>query len=98
MRLLVQDEYLMDRKRLPEKNLLVAILAQAVQEAISFNVNKINPWYREAYEWIRSDDIGRFSYRWICDQLDLDAVSIRTAVIMPKGEQVELMRVLQRRW
>jgi hypothetical protein len=60
----------------PEKRLMVAILEEAL-----LTLKKRGPRrkdFREALEWLTSEETaGPFSYRNICDILELDADQIR---------------------
>ena len=61
----------------PEKRLMVAVLEEALQILKRGEQNNRKP-FGEAQEWLMSEGMaGLFSYRNICDVLDLDADRIR---------------------
>jgi hypothetical protein len=61
----------------PEKALMLAVLEDAVT-----CIQKSNRWFRETIVWILTeDDDGLFSFDSICEALDLDASSLRRALI-----------------
>lgn len=63
-----------------------AVLAHAVQEARGLVMKSgLNPSERglvqaRARRWIASEETGRASYLWVCDQLDLNPRVVREAV------------------
>jgi hypothetical protein len=65
----------------PERRLMAAILADAVeclQKNVSAPSRRRRRLFREAEEWIRSEDIAWiFSFRNICDVLGVDAEALR---------------------
>ncbi len=59
--------------KIPERLLLAAILDNAVQDLRGFGVHRNSQTASQAREWIfDSADKQPFSFRWICENLDLD--------------------------
>jgi hypothetical protein len=69
----------------PERRLLLAILERAILDYVGNDVREI----AEAQEWLFDEEAssGRsnFSFKWICEQLDLDYSSIADKIkAMPR--------------
>ena len=62
----------------PERMLLAAILRRALFDYFSESPNQ----KAEATEWLfdANDRFGAFSFRWVCQHLDLDASRVRECV------------------
>jgi len=80
---------------LPERRLLVAILADAL-ECFQNNLRASNPkrqrLFREAEKWILADDVSWvFSFRNICEILGVDAEALREQTRTWRRQQREAM-------
>jgi hypothetical protein len=69
----------------PERRLLLAILERAILDYVGNDAREV----AEAQEWLFDDETaaGRsyFSFKWICEQLDLDHPSIAEKIrAMPR--------------
>lgn len=74
----------------PERRLLVAVIKDAIDVLGKYSGAKTAhgmALYRDAHEWLRSENRGEFSYLWVCDHLDIDPDAARRAVmsLTPKG-------------
>jgi hypothetical protein len=70
------------RKQIPEANLWVAVLDQAIEDIL-------NPCRREAaIHWLLSDSRKIGNFRWVCEHLDLNPHAVRAAtssrMLMPR--------------
>jgi hypothetical protein len=73
------------RKTTPERALLAAVLQQAVEDLRNHEDRRgaqARRLYREAYQWVMSDDRGwPCSYLNVCDLLGLSAGALRTELL-----------------
>jgi hypothetical protein len=66
----------------PEKRLMAAVLEDALDVYYRSDTKRTAGRRQEAYEWIWADDPRwPFSFRCICDILDLDADAIRSRIV-----------------
>ena len=79
-------------QRQPERALLAALLERAIRDARG-RCNEAQITYRQAYaitvesqKWIMSDEVGEFSFVWICEALGLEANKLRERIKMPTLE------------
>lgn len=69
----------------PERRLLLAILERAILDYVGNDAREV----AEAHEWLFDEDAiparAQFSFKWICEQLDLDHKSIAEKIrAMPR--------------
>lgn len=66
----------------PEKRLLLAVLARALEDACGNGRHGARKNTREeANEWVESDSIKKWSFLWICEHVDLDPVLVRNELV-----------------
>lgn len=77
----------------PERNLLAAVLMRAIQDFAQIHCRRDGSSVfvtgrnsENARDWIVDDNIERFSFIWICWQLDLDPDAVRSSVLRLKGK------------
>jgi hypothetical protein len=66
-----------------EKNLLCAVLERAIKDAAQvFDTRTSNERAAKnnALDWLESDDYSEMSFLWICDNLDLEPLSLRAGI------------------
>lgn len=69
----------------PEKGLMVAVLADAVEWLHEHDIAPVKHYrvFEEALDWLLRQNDGIFSFEGICEHLGLDAEAVRSA-LMPK--------------
>jgi hypothetical protein len=77
----------------PEQNLMLAVLQDAVmrfQKYLFAKTDEANLAFREAEDWILDDDEKwLFSYRNVCETLDIDFQRLRQVLMQWKRRQLE---------
>lgn len=77
---------ILDHPNTPERNLIAACLERAIRDILNKPMpqkksENIGDMYcREACVWLRSQSTKRFSFKWVCEHLDLCPIQIRRRV------------------
>lgn len=89
----------------PERLLLVAVLRRAIYDFVLYRELTHNEKYKELYEdaaaWLfwdgreTTDDLGRWTYRYVCSTLDLNYRSIRQRVLRLTREDLKRLSVVR---
>lgn len=72
--------------KIPERNLLAAIMQRAVTDYLDVKGEQARDWERHAYRWIMSDRESKedFSFVYCCKHLDLDYETLRNIILTMK--------------
>lgn len=68
----------------PERRLLVAVIQDVIDVLRKYSGARAAhgmALYRDAHEWLHSENRAEFSYLWVCDHLDIDPDAARRAVM-----------------
>lgn len=85
-----RKDYSVILRKAPEKRLLTAILERAVRDYIGSNAEEMRAARQWIFDWNPDKaSVERFSFSWICEQLDLNQRSLR--------EQIKKLRRLVRK-
>lgn len=83
---------------IPEKNLGLAIIRRAVNDALGkFRVNSTDgiSIQRDAVFWLAATDRDEFSFEWWCEELDMEPFWVRRFVSEYKGGDIGIGNLSQ---
>lgn len=67
-----------------EKKLLVALLCRAVIDITDPDTSCFDDkggWLADAYRWISADESNPFTFKWVCEHLELDPDRLRNHLL-----------------
>lgn len=89
----------------PERLLLVAVLRRAIYDFVLYRElthnEKYNELYQDAASWLfwdgreTTDDLGRWTYRYVCSALELNYRAIRKRSLQLTREDLKRLSVVR---